>query len=444
MMRTKWAYFLLLMLAVAGCKKENDRAFDQSPDERVNAVLNKYQTLLETAENGWRGVVITDSGKGLPFGFYFKFSNTNRVVMYSDFTNTSATTSKESSYRLKALQQVSLLFDTYSYIHVLADPDPAVAGGALGSGFGVDFEFYFDHSTNDSIYMVGRKHGNRALLVRATKAEADAYAAGGMNKSMSFEQHFTGDIFQYWKTVSIGGVNYQLNIDPNTRQISITWVDGSGVAHTFTTGYYFTADGVAFVDALVNNGITIAGFSNITWNATPKTISVTVNGTTSTIAGVNVPAYVDPAAPSNWYGQAIAADTYWYSVYGFHINGVDRAFNVTSITGTAANPYYYYFIYWPGYATGNDLFAPIFLNAAQTGLSLLYGSAPRKPTANNARYIFQEIGGYGTYPTTGPANDMRAQFYNASGYYFVKTGDDSYDMVSVADSKNWITWYQAQ
>ena len=46
--------------------------------------------------------------------------------MFSDFDSTSAVTLQESSYRLKAEQQPTLIFDTYSYVHVLADPNEAV------------------------------------------------------------------------------------------------------------------------------------------------------------------------------------------------------------------------------------------------------------------------------------------------------------------------------
>ncbi len=133
----------LLIAAISSCKKEDKSVFDKSPDERLNEKLAEYQGQLSSAQNGWKGLLRTDSGRGSTHSFYFKFNNTNRVVMLSDFDSLSAVTLKESSYRLKALQQPSLIFDTYSYLHVLSDPDPRVNGGVTGAGLLSDFEFYF-------------------------------------------------------------------------------------------------------------------------------------------------------------------------------------------------------------------------------------------------------------------------------------------------------------
>jgi len=47
---------------------------------------------------------------------------------------------------------------------------------------------------------------------------------------------------------------------------------------------------------------------------------------------------------------------------GFHVNGVDDAFGIQSLT--AARLHYFFLLYWPKYATSNDFFGPVFLNAA--------------------------------------------------------------------------------
>ena len=123
----------IITACLSSCKKADKPAFDKSADERLNETLAAYQTQLSGAQNGWKGFIATDSGRGSTYSFYFKFNNANRVVMLSDFDSVSAVTPKESSYRLKALQQPSLLFDTYSYLHVLSDPDETVNGGTLWS-----------------------------------------------------------------------------------------------------------------------------------------------------------------------------------------------------------------------------------------------------------------------------------------------------------------------
>lgn len=425
----------IIGIGISSCKKEDKSVFDKSPDERLTETLNAYQAQLADAQNGWKGFIKVDSGKGSTYSFYFKFNNANRVVMLSDFDSLSAVTPKESSYRLKALQQPSLIFDTYSYLHVLSDPNNAVNGGTLGAGLLSDFEFYFDSTTTDTIKLVGRFNGSKLMLVRATQAEGEAYNSGALATGL-----YINKILTYFKRLTIGSQLYDVRIDPVTRQFIFSWLDTNGDLQTFTTGYYFVAGGIIFTTPLVNGSQTISSFSNITWNQATQTISLTVNSTAATITGIVVPLKVDVGAPKRWWDYAINnGGSYWISLKGFHVNGVDDAFGIQSLTSGTFT--YFFLLYWPKYATSNDFFGPVFLNAAGTALSLFYGTAPAIPTFTaNGRAIFIHLGDYGPYPSTGAADQTRALLYNGSGYYFVQTSATTYDMVSAADGKSWITW----
>lgn len=421
---------LIIVAAISSCKKDDDSVFDKSPDERINEKLDAYQAQLSGAQDGWKGLLVTDSGRGSSHSFYFKFNNENRVAMLSDFDSLSAVTLKESSYRLKALQQPSLIFDTYSYLHVLADPDGSVNGGATGAGLFSDFEFYFGAATSDTIKLIGRFNGSKMTLVRATKAEADAYTSGQLAAGLNINK-----ILTYFKRLTIGSQLYDIKIDPVTRRVTFNWLDGSGNLQTFTTGYYYIAGGVVFTTPLVNGSQTISGFSNITWTPATETINLTVSGNPATITGIVVPLKVDLTAPKRWHDFAIInGNSFWISQKGFHVNGVDDAFGIQTL------PRYFFLAYWPEYDPGNDLFGPVFLNAAGTGLELQYGTAPVPNFTTDGRAIFIQLGNYGPYPATGPAGQSRTLLYNISGYYFVQTSATTYDMVSAANGKSWISW----
>ncbi len=272
-------------------------------------------------------------------------------------------------------------------------------------------------------------------LVRASPAEETLYNNGGLVTGLNISK-----ILTYFKRLTIGSEKYDIQINPLTREFTFTWLDASGNPVTFTTGYYFTVGGIAFVNPLVNGGQTISGFDNITWNPATETITLTVNSTAGTITGIVKPLAVDVAAPRRWWQYAVSnANGYWISANGFHVNGVDDAYNINSLmSGTDS---YYYLIYWPDYGSGYDFFGPVFLDAAQTGLSIYYGSAPATPTfTSDGRAVFNELGTFGTNPTSGPAALTHDQLYISSGYYFVQTSATSYDMVSAADGKAWISW----
>jgi hypothetical protein len=445
----KSLYFLVLWVAAfASCKKDDDTAFDQSPDERINATISKYQSLLSGAQHGWVGVVQPTGGGA--YSFYFKFNDANRVTMYSDFDAESAVTARESSYRLKALQQPSLLFDTYSYLHLLSDPNEntitvqsnvnGLKGGQLGQGLQSDFEFAIDSARGDTVWMTGRQHGTRAFMVKATQAEAAAYAGGQLARGLLQLQNLN-KILYYFKRLTFGAKTYDVSINDNNKTIVFTWVDGSGNIQTFSTRYFYTVNGIGLVDAFHDGSQTITGITDITWNAGPGTFSVRVNNNAGTITGVNSPVAVDKGAPARWWNLAVDNGTYYISVDGFHVNGVDDAYNIKSLTNGTWS--YFYFLYWPGVNTGNDAFAPVFINAARDEINLFYGSAPRVPTISaDGRVVFRELGTVGNtpYPTSGPAAQTRAQMYNAGGYYFVQTSATTFDMVSAADSRVWINW----
>src|SRR4051812_12260494 len=138
-MKKIFIYTIVVIIGFSGCNKKEDTVFDKSIDVRLNEKLAADQKALTGAPYGWKGLIYPAGLKGGVVAFYFKFDTSNRVEMFSDFDPASAITPMTASYRLKALQQPSLLFDTYSYVHVLADPDGSVNGGDYGGGLGSDF-----------------------------------------------------------------------------------------------------------------------------------------------------------------------------------------------------------------------------------------------------------------------------------------------------------------
>lgn len=433
-MRKILSYALLTTIIISGCNKKEDDAFDQSPDERINETLGEYQSTLVKAPYGWKGFIYPAGLKGGVVSFYFKFNDSNRVEMFSDFDSASNVTPATGSYRLKALQQPSLLFDTYSYVHVLADPDGSVNGGPYGSGLGSDFEFAFSSVGADTIKLTGRFNGSKAYLIKATQQEADDY----YNKRFKNRLFANiGKYLNYFKRLVIGSTQYEIKVNQVTRTITFTWVDGSGNVQTYTTGYYYTTDGIALTPPLIDGSTIITGFSNITWNATTTTLSFTVNGEAASIVGSGQPINPDTEAPRRWWQYASEKDLYWISENGFHVNGVDDAFGITNTTN------YYYFIYQPGDGTSTaDIAAPVQL--INNSLSLTYGSAFRPPTFNsNGRVVFPYLRFLGTFPSAADSVALtrtRIQLAESTGYYFVQTGNNTYDMVNARDGKAWISW----
>jgi len=427
-------YFILMTALFSACKKDDSHLFNKSPDERLNETLAGYQTKLTGAPNGWKGFVYPKSG-GV-YSFYFRFNDSNRVTMLSSFDSASAVTLKESSYRLKALQQPSLLFDTYSYLHVLSDPTASVNGGIYGAGLQSDFEFYFDSSSADTINLVGRLNGSKATLVKATAEEATGFINGQLATGFLLNKLQT-----YFKRLTVGSEKFDFNFNPLTRTISFVDATGNLLDTLLTTRYYMTFGGIGLMKPLVVGSQSLTEINNISYYPSSQLIGCTVNNTGATISNVVTPLKVDVTAPQRWWNLKVsdANSPYWFSFNGFHVNGVENAYRLDTLTAQGFP--YYYWIYRPKFRSDYDLFAPALVDTSANSLTLVYASFPKPPGYTfDGRGVFAKLGVYGSYPTTGSAANTEIQLYNSRGYYFVQTSQTSFDMVGAADGRSWITW----
>lgn len=438
-MRKLSGYLLLLMALISSCRKDDDHVFSESVDQRLSKQLSAYQEQLSGAPYGWK-MIIEPAGGGA-YGFYMKFDNANRVDMVSDFDSASAVTLKESSYRLKAMQQPSIIFDTYSYLHVLADPDGSVNGGTDGVGLQSDFEFFFNDSTTaDTIKLTGRVNGSKAILVKASQEEANAYTSGTFNVNLFHD--ILEKILQYFKQLTVSGKSYDLNINPRTRTIIITSVDDQGNPNSFTTSFYFSLNGIELSQPFLAGSTIVTGFYSPVWSGATQTITADAgNNTSATIKGVIKPQVLDTEAPRRWWQTMADEGNFWYTYTGFHVDGVDDAYGLTGIQNFVALGF------WPQYGTSGGITYDLagYLMNDNGQLSLDFGTAFRAPTfTNDGRIRFGNyLGDLGTLPddAVDPYVATASKMLETSGYYLIQVGADEYDMVNVADARAWVHWF---
>lgn len=255
-----------------GCDKETDLLFEKTADERIAETLTNYQTALAQA-SGWK-LFVYPSGlqsEDIEVGgltYYMRFTDANRVTMVSDFSVDMATVPKESGYRIKAVQRPSLIFDTYSYIHVAADPDPRVSNSPTqqgGFGWGTDFDFSFTETTvRDTMKLEGNFNNSAAFLVKISKAEIDAAFAGAMANIVNITSNYaTNTPF----IVLPGGGNVKVNVavDLNLYVLTFSYIDGTGNIVTVNAPFSHTTTGLHLKSPVTVGGFT---FQDIFWDAT--------------------------------------------------------------------------------------------------------------------------------------------------------------------------------
>jgi hypothetical protein len=353
--------------------------------------------------------------------------------MFSDFDAATSVELKESSYRLKALQQPALLFDTYSYIHLLCDPDGSVNGGAYGLGLSSDFEFSLDGITGDSMLLTGRLHNSKAYMVKATQQEQEAYTS--LQRNRAFEN--IARFLTYFKRITVAGAQYEIKANIYAHTITFSWKDANGGTQEVQVGFYYTPTGIALSPAFTDGATTITSLDGIAWNQDTQTLKGNAGSSSFTISGFASPLSVDSTAAQRWWQQGLDQE-YWVSLYGFHVNGVEDAYQVTTL------PDYYFMGYWPKFGASGGSPYDLLGFVTQTGdqqPALSYGPAFNPVFKTDGRVSFTYLGDLGTYPSeTAPIAKTISKLIDANGFYLVQTGPKRYDMVSARDGKAWITW----
>lgn len=244
------------MLAIgfaAGCKKDTDPIFDD-PDTRLAAALAEDQAKLLSAPDGWKAAIYPKGGKG--FFYYFKFTADGKVTMLSDFNSTSAGTTQESTYRLKALQRPTLIFDTYNYIHLASDPDGSISGGTNATGLQSDFEFAFTEAVGDTLKFEGTFNGNTMSMVKLSSTEAAAILSGGIKTIMTDA------------TTAVAGKILYIMLDNKQVPVSISLSGKSvSIAGQSSSAFSYALDGLQLKSSLNYGG---NKFDKVFWDAGGK------------------------------------------------------------------------------------------------------------------------------------------------------------------------------
>lgn len=275
-------YIVLLSAGfITGCKKDENPILDD-PDQRVAAALVEHQAQLLSAENGWKATIYPKLGKG--FSFYFKFDKEGKVKMLSDFNTTTAVTFQESTYRLKALQFPTLMFDTYNYIHLPADPNGSISGGTNGKGLTSDFEFAFDGMSGDTLKMRGIVNGNLMDMVKVTAAEATAYGTEGIKTMMDANTAFQA-VNKFPYLVS-GSTKVAVGIDATAKKFTLSYIDENGASKVSNATFAFGLNSLTLSTPLTYLTTTI---KELFYDATSKQYYVNVNGTRSNVLNSLLP-----------------------------------------------------------------------------------------------------------------------------------------------------------
>ncbi|WP_443936706.1 DUF4302 domain-containing protein [Pedobacter sp. MW01-1-1] len=253
-MKNKLIYILLIVAAIISCKKDSGPILD-NPDTRLNTEMDAQKELLVAQKDGFFATIFPKGGKG--FSFYITFSEDGTVDMLGDFSDQTFTQLQKSTYRFKALQKPTLIFDTYNYLHLIADPNKDVNGGKSGAGLISDFEFVYTGNVGDTLKFDGIFNGNKMSMLPLSAEDSKALIDGGFKKMYD-------DNAAYMKANRFSeiqlpdGTKETLIIDTAGKVISFFSLDKSQSLHTENASFAYglnkliLSKGISFGDRTFN------------------------------------------------------------------------------------------------------------------------------------------------------------------------------------------------
>ena len=438
-MKRHLLYFLLFAITLGSCKKFGTEPFMENPDKRLLADLSLYQTRLTGAEFGWKAYLLTDSKGHTAIevaAFLFSFKD-NKVTMSADYVTDEKEQKQESTYRLKALQRPTLIFDTYSILHKITDPTPSVFEGVTGAGHYADFEYAFISASTDTIKLEGTFYKNKLYLIRSKSAadNATAFSAkNNMNKILN-------KVRTYFKPATINGINYDyITFDPKQNVVSFNYTDSEGKTKS-VSGKCFVPDttSVVFFDPITIGNKTLTHIKDILYDASSNLIKATTSyGEPFQIKETNIPLNYDATAATRFrdnprYTGFFDPRFKWSeSIDGFTVDGVVDAYGIQKIAGFDGLCYYH------SLPTPEYQRILIYIFTSSYGINVT-------TTVKDGKFFFKlyEKGELYDIPPEeikSKIDDTMNSFLTEEGFYVIQTGEKRYVLVAAKDARKWVTF----
>lgn len=264
MKKTFMAIFSMgLALTLQSCLHDNTDLFGKSAAERMEEKVAESKELLESASNGWMmHFYYGENYEGGGFTYLCKFKDGKADVagdlFVPDLDVVSPEYTARSSYDVTEEQGPVLTFNTGNKVmHFLAQPYQDDVDGDQG-----DYEFIIMKTTPDSIYLKGKKFGNKMVMTR-----------------LSDDFNWASYLTKLREVVK--SMPYSYHIQKNGATIGEATFDAQARHATFTIGetvtekaFYISETGICFQSPVTLGDATI---SELTWNASTLTMTDTEN-----------------------------------------------------------------------------------------------------------------------------------------------------------------------
>lgn len=238
-----FAIAALALFTLQSCLHDDDEVFADKAAVRINKSVEDVKKQLTSSEQGWLMQYYTGaeySGAGM--NMLMRFDDQYAYVS-SDYTG-DPNLVQHCTWTVNKDQGPVISFNTYlPILHSLSDPSSAVVDGEEA-----DYEFIVQRMTEDSIFVKGKKWGNKMVMTRVKQAWPEL-----LTSLLDVRAGIAGISKTY-------GTPKETQIEININQSRIyVGEDGTGVPFVFTTSGIHLQSPVTVDDVEVSNLIYTPG-----------------------------------------------------------------------------------------------------------------------------------------------------------------------------------------
>jgi hypothetical protein len=238
-------------LIVQSCNNNDfEYKFDKTPDKRIKEKVDSYYNILTSSEYGWKTLYYPNEDEYGGYQFLISFDEKGNASIISDLKGERDT----SLYKIKAEQDLMLIFDTSSQFHILTDPSK----DNPGKGVGGDFEFLFEEVSNEKIVLKGKIGGSEMILYPAGKSTEDEIK--NMNIFTKLILNDPGaSFFREINTTKGFERNISFSYFDN-REVKLAYKNDNGKVIIEDRKIYFTNQGFSLKNPIFIKGMTLEKF----------------------------------------------------------------------------------------------------------------------------------------------------------------------------------------
>ena len=391
-------YILVASLFLfSSCDNEQDPVFEDSPETRLNKVLNEYKTTLTKDDGYW---IAYYSGSAI----LMKFKEDNTVEFLSTFNN--GVDDRTITYRVGSSQVPELIFENHSVFQAIYDNN-------IPTG---EYEFLFDKVTDDRIDFISKtdKGANKTTLTFLKGVPEDIATVKKIMSKMAKS---------FFKHVSVEGSDYKASLVTNGGNAIWKTISEEGKIVSKEYEFAMTKDGLLFSPAIEIEGVEITLFAN---KVGEDSFSAIVDGKTINIDISNTPL----AEEKGVYNQFMLTNQKDIIGYSEALSSVvpNLKENIKEFKTIQVYVQWGYLLaYAPGTEGGNHggIAALAFTQATEDQTIVTWNMRVLGPWWKDFYY--------------SDGGQLLSNFItNPAGLYIVNAGNDTYYLVSKADPSKYI------